>query len=533
MVLYVGDMPATVQEVRDLADQVAPHGQRNLSKDSKFLDLLVQELVARNHLFLEARRRGVEKAQFLELKEKAVAEQWVGFHYRTVHLEGRFPVSDDEVKKRLPPSPEWAAVREIVVETREEALAVLQELKAGKSFEGIARDRSISPSAKNGGKLGSRFLRGRSDLFEKAVQDRFFTVGAGEVIPEPIQTPMGFSVIRVEERTPLSADERKALEESIRADIREERFGALVSKFKERYPLVTNRKNLEKAASDPIGHLDLPIASVGKNEVRFGELYYFVEAAERVGFKPKAMKLNDWESALGSQYGNLLFREAAAEEGLLDSKPVRENLLRYHKFVVLEKFRENLKRDTKVSDGEIRKRYEEMKPEWRKTRWYTVTMIQLPTRREAQAAVSRLRAGKSLEGIMPDFMHKVGPGGKTEIPSRKMREEEIPVDIRPAVVRMKPGDVGEPVAVSGQGKVAGYLVFRLDDVEKGKIPQLGEVRKALEERLRTEKIRLATTEISIRMSKTVGMRELNRPLLEKVVAEWDAKRSGGKAGTEG
>jgi hypothetical protein len=424
------------------------------------------------------------------------------------------------MKKRLPPSPEWAAVREIVTETREEALEVLRDLKAGKPFEGIARDRSISPSAKNGGKLGSRFLRGRSDLFEKAVQDRFFTVGAGEVIPEPLQTPMGFSVIRVEERTPLSADERKALEDSVRADIREERFGALVSKFKERYPLVTNRKNLQSAASDPVGHLDLPIASVGKNEIRFGELYYFAEASDRVRFNPKAMKLNDWESALGAQCGNLLFREAAAEEGLLDSKPVRENLLRYHKFVVLEKFRDSLKRDTKVTDGEIRKQYEEMKPEWRKIRWYTVTMIQLPTRREAQEAASRMRAGKSLEGIMPSFMHKISPGGR-RIPSEDAgRYRATPA----AVVRMKPGDVG---LNDGQGMsrdmsfdwTASKRPFETggDSRRVGGTHPLGKIAWP------------PKSPFACRKRRGCG---LNRPLLEKVVMV-GCEAGGGKAGTEG
>ena len=79
----------------------------------------------------------------------------------------------------------------ILVDKHSHALRVLEELKAGKDFKAIARERSTCPSRKRGGDLGF-FGRGQMvKEFERAA----FALKVGEV-SEPVKTQFGYHVIK-------------------------------------------------------------------------------------------------------------------------------------------------------------------------------------------------------------------------------------------------------------------------------------------------------------------------------------------------
>ncbi len=80
----------------------------------------------------------------------------------------------------------------ILCKTQPEALEITQMLKSGKSFEKMAKEKSLCPSAKRGGDLGS-FGRG---VMVKEFERAAFNLANGETTGEPIKTQFGWHIIK-------------------------------------------------------------------------------------------------------------------------------------------------------------------------------------------------------------------------------------------------------------------------------------------------------------------------------------------------
>jgi len=79
----------------------------------------------------------------------------------------------------------------ILVKTEQEAKAILEQLNKGASFSKLASEKSLCPSKKKGGDLGT-FGRGRMVReFEVAA----FTLNKGQ-ISKPVKTQFGWHIIK-------------------------------------------------------------------------------------------------------------------------------------------------------------------------------------------------------------------------------------------------------------------------------------------------------------------------------------------------
>ncbi|MFP3950629.1 MAG: peptidylprolyl isomerase [Candidatus Bathyarchaeia archaeon] len=80
----------------------------------------------------------------------------------------------------------------ILVEKQSQALDILEQLKQGGSFSKLAKEHSICPSGKRGGRLGE-FGRGQMVReFEKAA----FSLNKGDITEEPVKTKFGYHIIK-------------------------------------------------------------------------------------------------------------------------------------------------------------------------------------------------------------------------------------------------------------------------------------------------------------------------------------------------
>ncbi|ASM73885.1 MULTISPECIES: peptidylprolyl isomerase [Roseobacteraceae] len=116
----------------------------------------------------------------------------------------------------------------ILVETEEEAKALVEELKGGADFAATAREKSTGPSGPGGGSLGWFGPGAMVPEFETAVA----TMEAGE-ISDPVQTQFGWHVIKLNEvrnaEAPAMEDVRTELEQQVRSEAVTAAVDALVA----------------------------------------------------------------------------------------------------------------------------------------------------------------------------------------------------------------------------------------------------------------------------------------------------------------
>lgn len=80
----------------------------------------------------------------------------------------------------------------ILVKTEQEALGVLYDVKHGKDFATVAKEKSLCPSKKNGGDLG---VFGRGQMV-KEFETAAFALKPGE-LSRPVKTQFGWHVIKL------------------------------------------------------------------------------------------------------------------------------------------------------------------------------------------------------------------------------------------------------------------------------------------------------------------------------------------------
>ena len=125
---------------------------------------------------------------------------------------------------------EQVRARHILVEEREDAERIIEELLGGASFEELA-EQSLDPSGQSGGDLGF-FGRGQMvPPFEEAA----FSLEPGEITVEPVETQFGWHVIRVEETRMTEPPSLADLETQIHDYLLRERFETALGALRDEY----------------------------------------------------------------------------------------------------------------------------------------------------------------------------------------------------------------------------------------------------------------------------------------------------------
>ena len=122
--------------------------------------------------------------------------------------------------------------RHILVETKESAEQIIEELKGGASFEELAKQ-SLDTSGQNGGDLG---FRGRGGLV-KPFADAAFALEPGEMTEEPVESQFGWHVIKVEETRMSEPPALSEVEPQLRNYLLRQKFETVIAELHDKYPV--------------------------------------------------------------------------------------------------------------------------------------------------------------------------------------------------------------------------------------------------------------------------------------------------------
>lgn len=139
--------------------------------------------------------------------------------YYDLHKEQFAQPEQEQLSEILIPTPENATDAQIA-QAKSKADMVADKLKAGTTFEELAKQYSGGPTAALGGALGEPFKRGEGKL-AKVIEDQVFALNTGEVTP-PIRTRQGFILLKVTDHTQAGVQPLKAVEPQVQQAIYEE-----------------------------------------------------------------------------------------------------------------------------------------------------------------------------------------------------------------------------------------------------------------------------------------------------------------------
>ena len=136
-------------------------------------------------------------------------------------------ISDDELKAAYDKATSQMSkseykARHILVKTKDEAKAVLDELKAGKDFADLAKAKSTDTSAQMGGDLGWF----KTDSMVKPFAEAVAAMEPGQTSTEPVETQFGWHVIKLEEKRDVKLPELENMKPQLKRQIEQEKMMA-------------------------------------------------------------------------------------------------------------------------------------------------------------------------------------------------------------------------------------------------------------------------------------------------------------------
>ena len=243
-VAQIGDQEITVDQLQKFI--------AGLPEYSKTEHLGVEE--ARNHLntminiellIMEAKAAGLDESPEFRARLAGVRREKLVSTFQDRAIEVAEEVAEGEVREYAERMGLTRAIRlaDIMVPSRESALAVRRELKSGASFGQVAKKWSINKkTSAQGGDLGRYTTR---EHMVAPLQDKLFSLALGE-ISEPIKIGGSYSIFTVlaDSTIELSPDRTLAIQMGLKKEKEQRARATLVAELKEKYHLELDRAGL-------------------------------------------------------------------------------------------------------------------------------------------------------------------------------------------------------------------------------------------------------------------------------------------------
>jgi len=252
-VAFVNGIPVTREE---FLVYIEPYPAR-MKDNVQGREHLLKELIDQILLEGEANRLGLDRDPEYRRKVAGFRRNLLNNMLLDTSNEEDLEVTNQECKEYFDAHPaefdhpERVHVRHILLATEEEANEVLARIRAGESFEELARQKSKdAATGPRGGDLGVFSRKQRPNLAEAA-----FSLARPGMLAGPVMTPRGYHLLQLVRRIPAEKDTFEKVGQSLlgrlRARKRQEAKKSLLDKLRKSGQIKLNREALESLEVAP------------------------------------------------------------------------------------------------------------------------------------------------------------------------------------------------------------------------------------------------------------------------------------------
>jgi peptidyl-prolyl cis-trans isomerase C len=231
MQIHLSDIQKAAQDAPQQLQQLPPN---------QLFPLLLNQVIDRAALLVAARQEGLEKQPDVAVAMTHAANVSLENAYVQQHVVSA--VTDAAVQAEYnkdyagKPGAEQVDARHILVKTKAEAEAIINQLNHGANFAALAEKDSIDPGAKNGGELGW-FTK---DEMVPAFSDAAFALKPGQYTKTPVQSQFGWHVILLEGRRTAPAPALADVQDQIRQTLADNAIQATLTAARAKVKVTIN-----------------------------------------------------------------------------------------------------------------------------------------------------------------------------------------------------------------------------------------------------------------------------------------------------
>jgi peptidyl-prolyl cis-trans isomerase C len=200
---------------------------------------LVNSLVTTRLMAEEARKLGLDSDEGVKKRVAHLESQVLQQELLRRRMESH--TTDEKLREAYKalvaqnPQKEEVHARHVLVESEEQANAVIKRLQKGEDFAKLARELSTGPSGKSGGDLGYFTAERMVPAFSQAA----FSIRPGTFTTKPVKTQFGWHVIKTEDKRVKPAPTFEASEVQLRQNVSQKIVQAYTAELKSKAKVET------------------------------------------------------------------------------------------------------------------------------------------------------------------------------------------------------------------------------------------------------------------------------------------------------
>jgi len=215
-----GDTVITQKDLDEFMTRFA-YARKNKPYSSEEKKEMLNNMVKGTLVCMEAENEKLDQDPTVRAKLRNYRNELLIQEYLAKKITPHITIKPEEVDQILKDHPnllpkETLTMKEILVSTEKEALAIRKELSKGGDFSKIAMEKSKAESRINGGTMRP-VSRGQ---FQKEIEEVIFSLKRGEV-SKPVKGDRGYYIFLLVDRREKSPEEMEKLQNTVREKIQQ------------------------------------------------------------------------------------------------------------------------------------------------------------------------------------------------------------------------------------------------------------------------------------------------------------------------